>query len=304
MHVRLTLPQLESFLKLAELATFREAALALGISQPALSRTIQLIEARLGTRLFDRDSRKVTLTPVGETLRPLAQQLIRNYDAAFAELDAFIEGQEGYVRVGTLPSVAASVLPAIILAYNRRYPRVRVDVWEDVTIPIHRMVAEGEIDLGLASPPQAVGDLNYQHLLDDELVLVCRSDDLLAKQSEHAWDVFTQRPFIGMSSENALRSMVDNAFRQAGLTVKSLYNCKQPTTVAGLIIAGLGISALPRLTLAQVPLDALALRSLKSPTIARSIGIVRHAARSLSPAALAFQREIEAQMRRPHTKAK
>lgn len=304
MRVRLTLPQLDAFLKLAELATFREAALALGISQPALSRTIQLVEARLGTRLFDRDSRSVTLTPAGEKLRPLAQQLIRNYDASFAELDAFIQGQEGCVRVGTLPSVAVSMLPSIIFSHRQRYPGVRVEVWEEVSTPIHRMVSEGEIDLGLASPSQAVGDLNYRHLLSDELVLVCRADDPLAKKSEYTWDVFTQHPFIGMSSESAMRSMIDNAFLQAGLAINQLYNCRQSATVIGLIIAGLGISALPRLTLTQIPPEMLALRPLKSPTVARSIGIIRPANRSLSPAALAFQREIETKVRRLRAKAK
>ncbi len=298
MRVRLTLPQIDAFLKLAELATFRDAALALGVSQPALSRTIQLIEGRLGTRLFDRDTRNVTLTPAGEKLRPLAQQLLKNYDAAFSDLDAFIEGQQGHVRIAALPSVAASYLPFVIAAYKEKCPAVRIDIYEDISNPIHRMVSDGTADLGLATPPLAHNDLNYKHLLNDDLVLVCRNDDPLISEQDYDWSVFARHPFIGMSTESSLHTIVENAFLQAGLTVKPLYNCRQPSTVGSFIMAGLGISALPRLTLMEIDNTALISRPLKSPAVARSIGIVSHASRSLSPAALLLQREIKAQTKR------
>jgi DNA-binding transcriptional LysR family regulator len=296
MRVRLTLPQLHSFLKLTKLCAFKDAAAALGVSQPALSRTIQLIEARVGARLFDRHTRKVTLTPAGEKLRPLAEQLLKQYDAAFADLDAFVNGQEGVVRIAALPSAAAALLPAAIAAYQIHCPDVRLEIFEDVTHPVHRLVQSGEADIGLATPPQTHGDLNYKHLLHDELVLVCRSDDPLTQKDEYDWSVFANQPFIGMSYESALRSMVDNAFLQVGLTVKPLFNCKQPTTISNLISASLGVSALPRLTLAQLD-STLTFRPLKNPSIMRSIGIVTYAQRSLSPAAVRFQRELENQAR-------
>jgi LysR family transcriptional regulator, carnitine catabolism transcriptional activator len=297
MRVRLTLPQLHSFLKLTKLCAFKDAAAALGVSQPALSRTIQLIEARVGARLFDRHTRRVTLTPAGEKLRPLAEELLKHYDSAFADLDAFVHGQEGHVRIASLPSAAAALLPAAIADYQKHSPEVSLDIFEDVTHPVHRLVQSGEADIGLATPPQTNGDLNYKHLLHDELVLVCRSDDPLANKEEHDWSVFADHPFIGMSHESALRSMVDNAFLQVGMTVKPVFNCKQPTTIGNLIAASLGITALPRLTLAQLDSSTLTSRPLKRPSIARSVGIVTHATRSLSPAAARFRRELESKAR-------
>jgi DNA-binding transcriptional LysR family regulator len=297
MRVRLTLPQLHSFLKLTNLCAFKDAAAALGVSQPALSRTIQLIETRVGARLFDRHTRRVTLTPAGEKLKPLAEQLLKQYSSAFAELDAFVQGDQGSVRIACLWSAAAALLPPTIAAYQKHSPAVRLEILEDVTYPVHRMVQSGDADIGLATPPQTEGDLNYRHLLHDELVLVCRNDHALTRKDECDWSAFADHPFIGMSHESALRSMVDNAFLQVGLTVKPLFNCKSPTTIGNLINASLGISALPRLTLAQLDSSALTFRPLRNPAITRSIGIVTHAKRSLSPAAARVQRELAIQAR-------
>ncbi len=297
MRIRLNLLQLNAFLKLAELGGFRDAAQALGVSQPALSRTIQLIESRLNARLFDRDTRKVTLTPAGEKLRPLAQQLVQNYTTAFEEFDDFVLGRRGRIRIASLPSISSALLPQTIADFQSRYPGVRIDIWEDVTMPVHRAVSEGDADIGLATAPQVRTDLNYKALVKDEIVLVCRTDDPLVRDAEYDWTVFKNRPFIAMSPESDLRGMIDHAFVQAGLTVEALYNCKSPTTIGSLISANLGISALPRLTLAQLASPALTWRRLSNPHMSRSLGIATHAGRSLSPAALLFIKELKAHAR-------
>lgn len=297
MRIRLTLPQLDAFLKLTELGSFRDAAAALGVSQPAFSRTIQLIEGRVGARLFDRDTRNVTLTAAGARLRPLAERLLQSYDEAFDELDQFIGGRQGRVRIAALPSVAAALLPATIKAFKAKQPEVRIDIWEDVSGPVHRAVAAGEADIGLATPPAPSENLRYKALMPDELVLVCRSDDPLIAQDSYDWSVLADRPFIGMSPDSSLHGLIQAAFQDAGLDIQPLFNCKQPTTIGSLVAEGLGVSVLPRLTLAQLDSPALTWRRLEGPTVSRSIGLITHAASSLSPASLLFSKELERQAR-------
>lgn len=294
---RLTLPQLSAFLKLADTSSFREAATQLGVSQPALSRTIQHIETRIGTRLFDRDTRTVLLTPAGERLRPLAEQLLEDYDTVFRELNEFVEGREGVIRIAALPSVASALLPSAISNFQTRFPKVRFEIWEDVGEPVHQVVRERVVDLGIAPPPQVSSDLRYQELIKDSLVFACRADDPLAEAHEHRWSVFAERRFISTSYETGLRKMVESGLTQAGVMVEGLYNCKQPTTVASLIVAGQGISVLTRLTMEQIASPLIAWRPLVDPTVSRSIGIVRHNGRSLSPSAQLFVRELERQAR-------
>ncbi len=294
---RLTLPKLSAFLKLAETSSFREAATQLGVSQPALSRTIQHIETRIGTRLFDRDTRTVMLTPAGERLHPLAERLLEDYEKVFRELHEFVEGREGLIRIAALPSIACALLPAAISNFQTRFPKVRFEIWEDVGEPVHQVVRERVADFGIAPPPQIAGELRYQELIKDSLVFVSRADDPLAEVREHGWTVFSDRPFISTSYETGLRKMVESGLAQAGVMVECLFNCKHPTTVASLIAAGQGISALTRLTMEQIASPLIAWRPLTDPTISRSIGIVRHNGRSLSPTAQLFVRELERQAR-------
>lgn len=294
---RLTLSQLSAFLKLAETSSFRDAAVQMGVSQPALSRTIQHIETRVGVRLFDRDTRSVSLTPAGERLRPLAVRLLDDYESVFRDLHEFVEGREGVVRIAALPSVAATFLPFAIQGFQAKYPGVRFEIWEDVGEPVHHVLHENIADIGIAPPPDVASDLRYQELIKDSIVFVCRKDDPLAEAPEHNWSVFADRPFISMSHETGLFKMVESGLDQSGVPVERLFHCKQPATAAALIVAGQGLSALTRLTMAQIASPELVWRPLVDPVVTRSIGIVRQKARSFSPAAQAFVRELERQAR-------
>lgn len=295
MQPRLNLQQLSAFLTLADTGSFGDAAESLGVSQPALSRTIQQIEGKLGARLFDRDTRKLRLTPAGERLEPLARRLITEYQEVFAEFDDFVAGRQGLVRIAALTSVAAMLLPSTIVSFRERQPDVRIQIWEDVGRPVHSAVLEGRADIGLSTPPPINSDLRYRPLLRDEVVLVCRKDDMLAQREEHDWSVFATRAFVILSPETGLRTMIDRAMDEAGVAAEPLFSCKQPTTIGSMVNAGLGISALSRLTLAQLDSPTLVYRKLRNPAVARSIGVVTHAARSLSPAARLFLKELDAQ---------
>ncbi len=297
MHVRLTLKQLDAFLKLEEAGSFRDASLILGVSQPALSRTIQQIESRLGTRLFDRDTRHVRLTAAGERLSPIATRLIREYNEAFNDLEAYITGKTGTVRLAVLPSVAFALLPGAIKRFNACHPGVSVDIWEDVGVPVHRSVEEGTADIGIAPPPSTSRNLSFRPIFRDDVVLVCRADDPLAARPTHDWHVFADRPFIGLSTDTGLRSLIDEALGVAGVKIAPLFHCRNPTTVGSLVAGSLGISALTRITTAQLGSPDLVWRTLTSPGSERPIGVVTNPARSLSQAARAFIKEIEAEAR-------
>lgn len=300
MRINLTLQQISVFLQLARTGSFSGAAKLVGISQPALTRTIQQMEAAVGQRLFDRTTRSVVLTSTGRELQPIAERLEAEFDSAFGELSRFVEGRRGRIAVAALPSIAAVVLPPAIAHYRQQYPSVEVAVLDGLSGSVLDAVVHGQADIGLTIRPSPRATLSYQPLLSDEFGLVCRPDDELAGNGPLPWSVFEGRPFVAMAPQSSVRQMTDAAFLQAGLAVPPLYGCAFLGTTGSLVAAGLGVTALPRLTLPLLRGLNLEWRRLERPVMQRKIGVVIPVGRSLSPAALRFLSVLKGQAKRIH----
>src|SRR3989338_5889561 len=113
MRIPVNLRQLEAFVAVASCGNFTEAALSLHVSQPALSRTIQMAEDALGARLFDRNTRKVRLTAAGSELLLIARRILAEFDDSLGSLSQFIKGHRGQINVSALPSMGALLASAI-----------------------------------------------------------------------------------------------------------------------------------------------------------------------------------------------
>jgi LysR family carnitine catabolism transcriptional activator len=288
MRINLSPSQLTAFLHVARTGSFSEAAALQGVSQPALSRTIRTLEEVTGRRLFDRTTRSVELTPAGKELRPIAERLVAEFGGAFGELAQFIEGRRGRIVVAALPSVCAVLLPGAIARFRNTHPAVDFLIQDGLAGTVADAIIEGRADIGLAVRPPPAEKLAYRPLLADAFGLVCRSDDALAAQGSVSWPVFETRPFIAMNPASSVRAMTDAAFLQAGLAVRPLYECAFLATTGSLVAAGLGITALPRLTLRLVSACGLVWRPLTQPSLQRSLGVLTRVGRSLSPAASQF----------------
>src|SRR5450755_2436494 len=118
----LNLRQLRAFVAVAQLRSFTRAAETLHLSQPALTVQIRKLEASLRCQLLDRNSRSVTLTRIGRELLPLLQRSLHDLDAIVVDTHAQSAGHLGTVRIASLPSFAASLLPDVILACRKRNP--------------------------------------------------------------------------------------------------------------------------------------------------------------------------------------
>jgi LysR family carnitine catabolism transcriptional activator len=288
MRINFSPPQLAAFLHVARTGSFSQAAALQGVSQPALSRTIRIMEEVIGHRLFDRTTRSVELTPTGRELRPIAERMVAEFDGAFGELAQFIEGRRGRIVIAALPSVCAVLLPGAIARFQATHPAVDFLIQDGLAGTVVDAIMEGRADIGLAVRPPPAEKLAYRPLLADEFGLVCRSDDDLAGEASIPWPTFETRPFIAMDPASSVRAMTDAAFLQTGLAIRPLYECAFLGTTGNLVAAGLGITALPRLTLRLVSAPGLVWRPLVRPSLQRSLGVLTQVNRSLSPAASQF----------------
>ncbi|ETF04285.1 LysR family transcriptional regulator [Advenella kashmirensis W13003] len=292
MRTSLTLKQLESFVEVARTVNFREASDNLHVSQPALSRTIRLAEDAIGTRLFDRDTSHVALTPSGRELLPIATRILQDFDSAFSELGQFLDGHRGHITAMTLASVSVALLTPAVASFRQMFPQVGFTLLEGQDQEILSAVAEGRADFGISMRPKRSEPFSYTHLLDDPFVLLCRDDDPLACRPVVQWSVFEKRPFLPATARSSIRPLTDAAILGQGLHVSDCLAYPSIPAVAAMVRAELGVTAVPRLTLQLLDMQGLTTVPLVGP-VTRPIGLVTRTGRSLSPAVRAFMEKIE-----------
>lgn len=281
-----SLHHLRLFMLVAESRSFTRAAAAANLSQPALSRTIRLLEDDLGTRLFDRTSRSVLLSVAGEGLLVTARRLVAEYDEAFTDYAAALKGTRGRVAVGALPSVAAVSLPKVLAKFRQMHPEIDITIHEGLSASLVDQLAARQIDLAITTRLDERDELAFLPLFDDELQLVVHRQEAARFAPQATWAALAGQPFIAMAPASSVRQMTDAAQIQACTALHPLYECSHLATVGGLVASGLGLSALPR---SVAPMMAMYtdLRWLPfvGPKTLRTIGIVHLRHRELSPSA-------------------
>ena len=292
-RINVDLAELQAFACLAEARSFRAAADQLGLTGSAVSRAIARIEDRLGTRLFDRDTRNVALTPQGEALQQLTRRILAEAESALTEFDAYLSARSGRVTLAGLPSITASLLPGLIARFVATHPEVEVAIIDALSDGVVEAVLDGRADLGFtAGAVDGWGRLSFRPLLADEFVAVSHEGGPLDAVASWRWQDFDGRPFIAMASGSSVRTLTDAALAQTGRAVRPRFEVAHLATAGALVAAGLGLTALPQLTLPVLGRGPLVTRPLEEPRMVRRIGVVQAIGRTLSPAARAFYRDL------------
>jgi DNA-binding transcriptional LysR family regulator len=147
--VAFDLTQLRAFSAIAAAGSLGRAADSLNVTQPALSRTIRRLEERAGAPLFERHSKGVLLTEIGQALLPHAIFLQRESEQAKEEIRAMLGLEQGTVRVGAIASIASLQLPLAIGSVSKKWPNLRIQVIEGVWDLLSSALISHEIDLAL-----------------------------------------------------------------------------------------------------------------------------------------------------------
>jgi LysR family transcriptional regulator, carnitine catabolism transcriptional activator len=279
-------------MSVARTGSFSETARQLRTSQPALSGTIHLLEDQMGVRLFDRDTRNVSLTAAGTALLPVVERLSADFEQSFSALAQTFAGERGRVVVGALPSIAATLLPELICSFRRTHPGVEIIVRDTLSRSIEGQFMDRHVDLGLIALSGPDDQFDFTPILTEPFGLVSLAGGPLDTEGSARWELFATHPFIAMAAMSSVRHITDAALIEAGVGATPLFECAHLATVGGLIAAGLGISALPRSTLTLLGGHTFSWRPLDHPSVSRTIGLAKLAKRSLPAAAEAFAQHI------------
>ncbi|WP_346908646.1 LysR substrate-binding domain-containing protein [uncultured Roseibium sp.] len=283
------LDELRIFCALARGGGFRAVADDIGLSASALSRQIARLEERLGTRLFNRDTRNVSLTPQGETLLRLAERVLNTATGAGAEFDAYLAARRGRLTIAGLPSVTAGLLPSIVSRFLAEHPDVDVQINDALSDSVIRSIEQGEADLGFTAGAVETSDrISFRNLLSDRFVAVGAAGGTLSERRSYTWSELVGQPFVAMARGTSVRNLTDAACSQLNLLFRPRFEVAHLATAGAFVAQGLGVTALPVLTLPVLRSERLVYRPLTEPDLVRQVGIIWRAGHVLSPAAMAF----------------
>jgi DNA-binding transcriptional LysR family regulator len=215
------LRHLRTFVALAELGNFSRTGERVGLSQSAVSRHIRGLEDALGVRLFERLGRRAVLTSAGQTLRTRLEILMREADSLPRVIRDLAEGVRGDVRIGASITAANAILPPLLGAYRRRYPRVALALEPDNSARVLEVLARGEIDLAFVGSDALPPGASVLAEIPDEVLLIAPRTHPFAGRRVRSADL-AGCDFIQRDAASDTRALVARWFQAEGVQPRTV----------------------------------------------------------------------------------
>jgi DNA-binding transcriptional LysR family regulator len=242
------LAQLRCFTTVATELNFRRAAERLNMTQPPLSRQIQLLEHHLGVALFTRSTRSVALTAAGRAFFVEAQNLLERAQQAAASAKRFAEGDIGSVTISFVGSAVYEFLPKVIAEARLKQPHVKISLEEMNTYQQHEAMRARRIDLGIVRSPLLQPGFATECLVREPFVLAVPSHHRLATSETVSVTDLDGEPFL-MYSHAAyppFNELLTGMFRSARVAPQYVQWLGSSLTILALVNAGMGLALVPR----------------------------------------------------------
>ena len=260
---------LHYFIATTEEQNVTRAAARLGISQPALSQQLKLLEKDLGTVLLERSKRGVSLTPTGQAFVPYARRVLHELREARTVLDELNGLKRGLLTIGIVQSVNINVMPMVVAEFGRRYPGVALNVFEYASDQVEPNLASGKLDVGVGFLWEDQTDFATEPLFREELVLVVPEGHPLYER-----DVVAVRELDGLEMVNVMpgsKRIWDACCDAAGVRTQSV---AEMSSIASAIVSVRYMTAaavIPALALSD-PTPHVRGIPLESPKPIRTVG--------------------------------
>lgn len=280
---------LRVFIAVAEKGSITETANDLFISQPAVSKSIKILEEELHLKLFFRDKRKgLILTDAGKKIlllaRQMAEQENRIYQTAFRE-NNFLGGK---VKIASMPILTSVILAQVFHDFKQKYPYVTVELIEGSSIEICKAVEEHQVDFGLTASP--FNNVEVEVLFQDHMVAIS-NHELIETNEIDLFDSSTSFLFCKAGQEIALEEL-----RKEKINLEKTLAVQQAETVIKLVEKGNGIGIISELVLSATP-NSLLKYPIK-PAIDIDIGLVANSLNDLTTVAMELKQMIELEARK------
>lgn len=284
--------QLHIFCKVVDLKSFSRAARAVHLSQPTVSSHIKDLEDHFDSRLIDRLARQALPTKAGRLLYDYATRMISLRDEAESAMAEFKGNVKGNLELGGSTIPGAFVLPAIIGAFNARFPEVKISLSIADTRQIIEKIINGDLEMGVVGAVSANRSILQTHLVDDEMCLVVPADHRWSDNKRVTTKQLFTEPFIIREDGSGTLKSIQTSFSEAGLNIddlKVVAHIGSTEAIRQGIKSHMGVSILSAIAVSDdVAAGALKTLTIKGLNLKRAFYLTHHRQRSLSPLCKTF----------------
>ncbi len=271
----MNLRDLHYLVTLADLRHFSKAAEACHVSQPTLSTQIRKLESELEVQLVERAPRKVMLTPIGEEIVERARHILRDAEQLKQHAKKRRDPASGMLRLGLFPTLAPYLLPHVVPQIRTRYPHLALQLFEEKTADILRMLQQGKLDAGILALPLPDDTLQYRILFEEPFVLAVPSGHPLANKRNIKTEDLRSSSLLLLEEGHCMRDHALEVCQMAGAHEEMDFHATSMETLRQMVAANAGITLMP--TLAVKPpiaqTDNVIIRTFSPPAPKRVIAM-------------------------------
>lgn len=241
------LTDLQLIVNIGDASSLTRGAEKSHLSLPAASNRVKNLEDHFGTRLFNRNSQGVTLTPSGEAFLRHARLVLRQIDHLRGDIHEYSRGIKGQVRVLANTTAMTEFMPAVLSRYLASHPDVTVELRERLSYLVIKAVSEGSADIGIVAGRPASSELEYLPYRKDRLVLVTAAHHAFADRAEVEFGETMRYEYVGLSEWSAIHAFLIQAADKLGHPFRFRVEVGSFEAVCRMIEAGVGIGVVPEL---------------------------------------------------------
>ncbi|MBY5972329.1 LysR family transcriptional regulator [Ferrimonas balearica] len=293
----LTLRQLQAIRAIYDAGQISAAAEALAVSQSAASVLLGQAETTLGTRLFDRTTRRVTPTEAVEQIIGIVNRILSDVASIDAVMTDLKELERGVVRVAATPATGIALLPRTVERFLSAHPRIHLEMNDCAPDQFFSLISEEKVDFGIGIPPADRADFDYRVLHHDPVHLVCHRTHPLARRPHVAWRALDGEPLILARRNYGVREQVEATIRAAGGTPNVVSEIGFLYSAEWMVASGMGMAAFPARLAQAIRNPEVVVVPLVDPVITRTMAVISRRGRSLSPPAQRFVELLAADLR-------
>jgi DNA-binding transcriptional LysR family regulator len=292
-----TLKHLTAFVAVAQEVSFTHAAKRLFQTQSSITGLIRQLEEALGTPLFTRTSRHVSLTPIGQEFLPRVMRLLADFDGAIEDVVRYGTLERGRVAIAAAPSAITELIAPASTTFAKHHPGIRLYLRDDNSGRIQKLVAAQDVDIGLTSHWADAPSLVFESLIQDRFgVLYHANDDTLKTDSRGyiQWSALSHRKLVGVVDDTGIMALLRARPDLPIEAAAPFYEASSTTSQAALVEAGLGVALLPAIAAQRLLRPTLRFSLLAGPTVMRTLCLISHRDYALTPATEAFVATLRA----------